>query len=83
MGSIDSLTIYHGLYSFYKEDRNVVFLEHNNTIYMGEDIIDSLANPIQCEYNAVKIDLHPKVYYPNNNNAQSITLPYGTSIPVE
>ena len=46
-------------------------------------MIDSLANPIQCEDNGVIVKLRPKVYGPNNNNAQSITLLYGTSIPVE
>ena len=46
-------------------------------------MIYSLAKPIQSEDNDVKVDLRPKVYYPNNNNAQSINFPYGTSIPVE
>ena len=46
-------------------------------------MIDSLDKPIQCEDNYVKVDLRLKVCYPNNNNAQSITLPDGTSIPVE
>ena len=55
--------------------------EQNNTIYMGDDMIDSLANTIQCEDNDARIDLQPKVYDPNNNNSQSITFPYGTSIP--
>ena len=41
----------------------MVLLEHNNTIYMGYDMIDSLANPVQCEYNDVIIDLRPKLYY--------------------
>ena len=50
---------------------------------MGDDMINYLANPIQCEYNDVRIDLRPKVYDPNNNNAQSITFPDETSIPVE
>ena len=46
-------------------------------------MIYSLAKPIQSEDNDVKVDLRPKVYYPNNNNAQSITFPVGTSIPVD
>ena len=46
-------------------------------------MIDSLDKPIQCEDNYVKVDLRLKVCYPNNNNAQSITLLDGTSIPVE
>ena len=46
-------------------------------------MIGSLANPIHCEYNGVRINFRPKLYYPNNNNAQSITLLDGTSIAVE
>ena len=56
----------------------MVLLEHNKNIYKADDMINSLDNPIRCEENDVIIDLHPKVYDPNNNNAQSITLPGGT-----
>ena len=50
---------------------------------MGVDMIDSLANPIQCEDNYLRIYLRPKLYYPNNNNIHSITFPDGTLIPVK
>ena len=81
--SIDNLPIAHVLYTFDKDDETVVFIEHNNTIYMGDDMIDPLDKPIHCEDNDVRIDLHPKVNDPNNNNAQSTTLPYGSSISVD
>ena len=69
--SIDNLPISHVLYAFYKEDGTVVLLEHNNTIHTGKgDIINSLANPIQCEDNDMKINFFPKVYYPDTDNAQ-------------
>ena len=61
LGSIDNLPIAHVLYEFDKENGNVVLLEHNNTIYMGDDMIDSLDNPIQCEDNYVRVDLRQKV----------------------
>ena len=32
-------------------------------------MIEYLDNPIKCEDNDVIIDLRPKVYYSNNNNA--------------
>ena len=57
----------------------MVFLEHNNNIYMGYDMINSLDYLIQCEDNYTRVDLH----YPNNNNVQSATFLNGTSIPVE
>ena len=80
--SIDKIPIARVLYAFYKEDGTLLFLEHNTTIYMGGDMIDSLANTIQCEDNDVRFNLRPKVYHPNNNNTQLITFPDGTSIPV-
>ena len=83
MGYIDNLPISHVLYEFYKEDRTVVLLEHHSTIYMGDNMIHYFSDPIKCEDNDLRINLHPKLYDPNNNNAQSITLPVGTSIPVE
>ena len=83
LGSIYNLPVAHVLYAFDKEDRTVVLLEHNNTIYMGYDIINSLASPIKYEDNDVRVDSRPKVNYPNNNNSQSITFPDLTSIPVE
>ena len=61
----------------------MVFLEHNSTIYMGYDMIDYLDKPIKCEDNDVIIDLRPKVYDPNNNNAQLINFSDGTSILVD
>ena len=53
----------------------MILIEHNNTKYMGETMIDSLANPIQCEDNYVRFNLRPKLYYPNNNYAQTFTFP--------
>ena len=61
----------------------MILIEHNNTKYMGETMIDSLANPIQCEDNYVRFNLRPKLYYPNNNYAQTFTFPDWNSIPVE
>ena len=48
----------------------MLLIEQNNTIHMGDDIIYSLANPIQCEDNDIRFNLRPKVYDPNNNNTQ-------------
>ena len=83
LGSIYNLTIDHVLYEFDKQDETVVLLEHNNNIFMGYNMIDSLGNPVQCEDNDVIFNLITKAYYPNNNNSQSITFPGGTSIPDE
>ena len=50
---------------------------------MGYDMIDSFTNPIQCEDNYVRVDLRPKLYYPNKNNSHSIPFPDVDSIVVE
>ena len=83
LGYNDNLPIAHSLYAFDQQYGTVVVIEYNNTIYMGDKMINSLDNPIQCKYNDVRIDVRPKVYYHNSNNAHSITFPYVTSIPVE
>ena len=81
--SIDKFTIDSVLCAIDKEDGTMVFIEHNNNIYMEEIMIDYLDKPIQCEYNDARINLSSKVYDPNNNNAQSINFPDGTSTPVD
>ena len=78
LGSIYNLPIFHAMYAFDKEDGTVVLLEHINTIYMEYNMINSLNNLIQFEYNDVNIYLHSKVYYPNNNNRKFPNFPYGT-----
>ena len=83
LGYIDNLPIAHVLYAFDKDGVTVVLREHNNIIYMGYDMIDSLSNPIKCQDNDGRVKLRPKLQYPNNNNAQLITFPDGTSIPVD
>ena len=60
----------------------MVSLEHNNTIYVGGNMIYPLANPIQCEDNDVRIDLGPKLYDQNNYNTQFIPFLDVTSVPV-
>ena len=49
---------------------------------MGDDMIYSLANPIQFEDNDVKIDLRLNFYYPKKTE-QLIIIQYLTSIPVD
>ena len=83
LGSIDNLLISYVLYAFDKDDGTVVLLEHNNTIYMVDDMIDYLDDPIKCEDNDARINLCPKLYDSNNNNTQSITFPDKNPIPVE
>ena len=43
---------------------------------------DCLANPLQSEDNDVRVDLRPAKLYPDAPNAQSVTFPDGTVIPL-
>ena len=61
----------------------MVLFEHNNTIYIKDNMIYYLAKPFQYEDNDVRVNLRPKVYDKNNNNKQSTNLQDGTSIPIE
>ena len=80
---IYNLPIVHILYEFDKDYGNMVLLEYNNTIYIGDNIIDYFANPNKYEDNDMRVNLFPKLYYPNINNAQSINFSDGNSTPVE
>ena len=47
LGSIYNLPISRLLCAFDKNYVTIVLLEHNNTIYMGGEIIDTFFNPIR------------------------------------
>ena len=38
-------------------------------IYMGDNMVDSLSNPIQSEQTGVGVDLRPKYYYKDEEHA--------------
>ena len=69
LGSICNLPIAHFLYAYDKPDETVLLIECNSAIYMGEDMEDGLANPMQAEENKVRIDVRPKVFYPEDKPA--------------
>lgn len=83
LGSISNLPLANVLYAYDLKDGTTVLLECNNAIYLGEQMEDSLANPIQAEENDVRIDLRPKFFYPNAPGAQTISFPNGISIDIE
>ena len=82
LGKLDNLPYAHVLYAYDNEEGQVILLEQNNTIYMGNNMNDSLSNPIQSEEAGVRVDLRPKYYYNNDNQAQTITFPDGTTISI-
>lgn len=82
LGSVQNLPMANVLYAYDTLQGATILLQHNNTIYLGKEMNDSLANPIQAEEEGVRIDLRPKRYYKDDVNAQSITLANGVNIPV-
>ena len=83
LGSLNNLPIAHVLYAYDQPDGTTSVIECNNSIYLGEDMVDSLVNPIQCKDNDVCVDLRPRAYYPSASSAQSIMFEDGTSLQLE
>ena len=82
IGSLTGLPIVNVVYAYDTVDGNVILLESNNAIYMGNKMEDSLLNPIQAEEAGVRVDIRPRQYYPEDVSCQSLTFPDGTIIPV-
>ena len=82
LGKLDNLPYAHVLYAYDHEDSSVLLLEHNNTIYLGDAMQDSLSNSIQSEEVGVRVDLRPQRYYEGEGNPQSITFKNGMVLPI-
>ena len=82
LGQLDNLPMANVLYAYDTHDGNVLILEANNCIYLGDQMEDYLANPIQAEEIGVRVDTRPKRYYPDDPMAQTIRFCDGTSLPV-
>ena len=82
LGTLPDLPIANVLYAYDNDNGNTFILECNNSIYLGNQMNDSLMNPIQAEESDVRIDVRLKRYY-TDPHAQTITFPCGTLIPVE
>ena len=72
--STPDLPIVNVAYAYDAPTGEIFILVVNNSIYMGEKIEDSLLCPNQSEENGVRIDLRPKIYYPEEATAQSISV---------
>ena len=83
LGSMKNLPLANVLYAYDTNRGTTLLLEHSNTIYLGNDMEDSLANPIQSEECGNRVDLRPKVFYPGEDGAQTVTLSNGEIIPIK
>ena len=82
LGKLENLPIANVVYAYDDPGGFVLLLECNNSIYLGDQMEDSLLNPIQCEENDVRIDTRPKLYYPDEPSAQSVDFPDGTRLHI-
>ena len=84
MGKLNYLYMAHVVYAYDLNDGSTLLLENRNAIYMGENMNDSLLNPIQCEENDVRIDLRPAKFYGNHDSkCQKLIFDDGYEIPIE
>ena len=84
LGSMKNLPIANVVYAYDKNDGQTLLIENNNAIYLGDNMIDSLLNPIQAEENNVRIDIRPRRFYPSeSNHCQSISFSDGTTLPLK
>ena len=70
------------LYAYDKPDGTTILRQHNNTIFLGDAMEDSLANPFQSEEIGIRSNLRPKAFYPDEEKIQSLTFADGTVIPI-
>ena len=82
LANLDHLRYTHVLHAYDHQDGSTLIIEHNNNIYLGEDMEDSLCNPIQSEEAGTRFDIRPRHYYKDSDGLQSMMFPDGTIIPI-
>ena len=82
MGSLKYLPLSNVLYAYGKFDGTTILIQHNNTIYIKDMMEYLLENTLQSDDNGIYVDIRPRNYYPGDSGSQTVTLPYGTTIPI-
>ena len=82
LGKLDNLRYVHVLYAYGHQDGTTLIIKHNNTIYLGEDMEDSLCKTIQSEEAGTRVDIRSRYYYEDSDGLQSMMFPDGTIIPI-
>ena len=84
LGSLTNLSMANVAYAYDTPHGETLLLIVNNAIYLGDNMTDSLANPVQCMDNDVQIDIRPRFYYPTEPSAQTIHFPSDNiTLPIE
>ena len=77
-----NLRIVNVVYAYNSPNRQVLILIVNQSIYGGNDMINSLLQPIQCLNNRVQVNTNPKLHFKNDSTAQTISFD-NTILPIE
>ena len=83
LGKLKDLPLANIVYVYDKPDLNTILLEQNRVIYLGWDMPNSLANPIQSEGFGMRVDLRLKQYYGDDVTCQQFTFDDVTTIPIQ
>ena len=65
------------IYTCNSTNSTTIVLEGNNSIYVGDDMLDSLMNSIQLENHNVRVDVCLKRFYPGDDLVQTVTFADG------
>lgn len=71
MPAIENLPLANVLYAYNYPHSEVFKLRVKNSIYLGDEMEDSLLCPNQCRERGIEIDTRPRIYS-NNENAQTV-----------
>ena len=82
LGSLKDIPIYNVFYAYDTTDGKTILLEYSNPIHLGDQMEDSLGNPIQSEDNGIILDTRPTIYYNDTDNCQTILSTVVTSNPI-
>ena len=72
---INDLSIANVAYAYDTSQGDTLIFIVNNAIYLGALMDGSLLNPVQCMENGIRIDIRPKLFYPDVRSAQTFEIP--------
>ena len=70
----ENLRIANAAFAYDSPTGETIILIYNQSIYAGTHLEDNLLSPMQCLSSDVSIDIRPKLFFPNEPDAQSMRL---------
>jgi hypothetical protein len=72
---INDLSIANVAYAYDTPQGDTLIFVVNNAIYLGDLMDGSLLNPVQRMEHGIKIDIQPRLFYPDTPTAQTFEIP--------